>query len=56
MAYNYQETLKEVDKERYNEKLKVAHLSQCPLSLQKVRGLQTSQHGLMWSFLICTTI
>ena len=33
MAYNYQETLKEVDKERYNEKLKVAQLSQCPYKL-----------------------
>ena len=47
MAYNYQETLKEVDKERYNEKLKVAQLSQC---LYKVRGLQTSQHGLVAEF------
>ena len=33
MAYNYQETLKEVDKECYNEKLKVAQLSQCPYKL-----------------------
>ncbi len=33
MAYNYQETLKEVDKEYYNEKLKVAQLSQCPYKL-----------------------
>ena len=33
MAYNYQETLKEVDKERYNEMLKVAQLSQCPYKL-----------------------
>ena len=33
MAYNYQVTLKELDKERYNEKLKVAQLSQCPYKL-----------------------